>query len=480
MNQTTGTFYYGFFRPSAHYPATQWVTAGVLGALLGGYALVIASLPTALMLILALALFFPVVALVVKNVRRLFLTAILLDVPFSFDANLFYQTAAAESGAFAGLNVSITSIALVVLYALWLSELLVKVNRVPRYLIHVCLPLATYVFLATLSTVIAQNKTLAFFEIFLLLHMFLLFLYIAGTVRSRKDILFIVTILLIGLVLESAVMIGLHFIGHSIEIAGLLMRIDPGGRVGGTIGSPNNAAAYLSLLIAPALSMMLIQTGRWYRVLALIAFGLSCIALIFTLSRGGWLATGVSTTLFCWFAWRRGWLPITVPILGIFITLTLTMIFQGAITARLFGDDNGSAQSRVPLMMLAFATIREHPILGIGINNFTLLFKTSNFSDASFNFFYIVHNQYLLIWTEKGTPALCAFIWFLSMAIHRGWNIWHQHDRLLSPIALGLLAGIVGQIVHMNFDVFNDRPQIQLLCIVVGLLTAMDAVESAG
>jgi hypothetical protein len=40
-----------------------------------------------------------------------------------------------------------------------------------------------------------------------------------------------------------------------------------------------------------------------------------------------------------------------------------------------------------------------------------------------------------------------------------------------------LTAGIIGQMVHMNVDIFQSRPQVQLLWLLAALLVAMEHVE---
>jgi hypothetical protein len=51
---------------------------------------------------------------------------------------------------------------------------------------------------------------------------------------------------------------------------------------------------------------------------------------------------------------------------------------------------------------------------------------------------------------------------------------------LLAPLALGFTAGLIGQTVHMNADIFQSRPQVQLLWLVAALLVAMESVAQAG
>lgn len=459
--------------PTARGSASQWVIAGVVGIALGGSVLAVSSLSQRWGILLLLAVLSPFVVMIVGNVRRLLLAVILLDIPFQLDVYLFYQEKAGNLGAVGGLNISVTTLALAALYALWLADLLARVDSPPRAWFRVSLPLISYVAIVTLSVVVARDVNLVIFEVFLLVQSLLLFIYIVGTVRAREDVLFIVTMLLVGLALQSLVMIGLRLIGHSITVANITARIDSGSRVGGTIGTPNSAASYLSLLLAPALSLVLTQVGRGYKLLAVLAFSLGAIALVFTLSRGGWVAFGLSAIILITLAWHRGWLSPSVPLALVAVALLLFLLFQDTIIARLVGDDNGSAYARVPLMQIAFRMIKDYPLLGIGSNNFAATVAQYVTPEFSREWIYTVHNNYLLVWAETGTGALVAFVWFLMATVHRGWQGARLNDRLLSPLALGFTAAIAGHMVHMLVDFFNQRPEVQLLWLIAGLITAM-------
>jgi putative inorganic carbon (HCO3(-)) transporter len=93
--------------------------------------------------------------------------------------------------------------------------------------------------------------------------------------------------------------------------------------------------------------------------------------------------------------------------------------------------------------------------------------------------FYTIHNKYLLEWVELGVLGLAAFLWFLLSTIRRGWSTWQRQDRLLAPLSLGLILAIVGQMVHMSVDVFNSRPQVQSLWLCAGLVIALSRIESS-
>jgi O-antigen ligase len=410
--------------------------------------------------------------MIAGNMHKFLLAVILLELPLHLDIALIYDGHAVALYAIGGLNISVTTLCLAVLYALWLAELLTKVTTLPRSL-RASLPLVLYLAAVTLSVIVAGNAKLAFFELFLLFQTFLLFVYIIKSVQTRQDVMFVVTMLLIGLVFESLVMIGLRILGHSVSFARIYAGIDAGGRVFGTIGSPNTAASYLTLLLAPALGVMLAPLERRYRWLAALAFGLGTVALLLTLSRGGWLALAVSAGLLCLVALYRGWLSTRILLIIVAMAALILFLFREPILDRLFGDDAGAADSRTMLARQALMVIEANPVLGVGANNYATWAEQHIIPDLDDHDIRTVHNKYLLVWAETGIVGLVAFLGFLLATIRWGWQASRVRDRFLSLLALGITMAIVGQTIHMFFDIFHSRPQVQILWLIAGLIIAI-------
>jgi O-antigen ligase len=308
----------------------------------------------------------------------------------------------------------------------------------------------------------------------LLIQIFLLWVYVVATTRTRQDVLLIVTLLITALALESLSMIAVGVTGRSFDL-GVITVGDERGRVAGTFGSPNVAAGFLYLLLAPALSILLTRSGRYYKWLAILGFGLGSLALLLTFSRAGWFAFFLSCGLLCFLAWRYGWLSPLLPLLFVIVVLLLAVIFQDSISNRIFGDDNGSAAARGPLMQLAFNMIWDNP-LGVGANNFAVRLMQYATLDRAAVWLFTVHNKYLLVWAEAGIGALVAFLWFLLTIIRRGWYCWRARDRFLSPLALAFTLSIIGHMLHMSVDIFNSRTTVQLLWLIAALITAMYSI----
>lgn len=429
---------------------------------------------------LVVAILSPFLALASQAVQRALLAVVILDIPLQFGIHLFYREEDAALGALGGLSISATTLALAGLYLSWLIRAFANRKHAARAGVNFNWPLIAYFAITLLSVFVAQDVSLSLFEVCLLLEACLVYFYIAGNVRTREDVVFVVSVLLAACVLESLVMIILRFTGMPSTIWGLPTHIhidnDPKEgfmRIGGTLGSPNFAAAYLSISLTCAAGVLFTDLGRLHKWLATAALGLGSIALILTFSRGGWLALALSLALLCLVTWRRRGLSLKAPVAVLVLLALLYVPFHSLIGARLFGDDRGSAESRIPLMNLAFRITEDHPLLGVGANNFTVAMGPYLTSEFREEFLFAVHNKYLLVLAETGIGGLIAFVAFIVGTIRKGWQCWNLKDRLLSPLALGFAAGMVGHMLHMTVDVFRGRPTQQLIWLIAGLLVAM-------
>lgn len=472
----------GLGSPAGRGALVGWAVAVGLGSVLGAYVLIVATRAPQLLGPMLLAVLVPLALIVIGNVRRTLLAVIILDIPLQLDMHLGFRPEVASMGALGGLNLSATSASLLILYALWAMEGLARVGAPPRPRIVASLPLVLYVALVALSTLVARDRELAGFEVFLLCQMLLLFIYVASWVRKRDDVVFVMAVLVVGLALESAIMLFVYLTGVELNLLGISTTVNSvyGDRVGGTLRSPNSAAAYLSMLLVPTASLLLSPGRGWLKSMAAVACGLGVLALILTLSRGGWLAFALSAALFGFLAWRRGWVPLRFVAGAAILAMLVLALFQGVVFGRLLDDDGGTAIGRIPLMKLASAMIRDHPLSGVGANNFAAVVGQYAGPEYNMEWVYTVHNKYFLVWAEVGLMGLLAFLMFLATTFARGVRSFLDGDSLLAPLALGLTAALFGHLYHMFVDIFNMRPQVQLLWLIAALVTGMQLQLAGG
>lgn len=461
-----------------------WLLAAVVGMTVGAYTIGLSTQSSHWKPLLILAALLPAVGVIVGDLRRLLLAALIFDVPFSVGHHFFYNLDAAKLGSLGGLDISLTTLAVPTLYALWVGSALARRGNGARPWFGPAIPLAIYVGFAILSIRQSSSPSLSVFELFMLVQSLMIFIYVASTVRTREDVIFMLVILASAVLLESMLMVATYVTKHDFSFAGISTRLDAAtsaadnvSRVGGTVGGPNAAAAFLDLLLAPVLSLALAPVRRAYRLIAASAFALGCVGLVLTLSRGGWIAVAVSCSIVVAYSWYRGWIPGFGPAAVIVVLVLALIVFRNELLVRFLKNDSGAASSRIPLMVLALHMIRDHPIFGVGANNFGINIAKYATPEFGADWLYTVHNKYLLIWAEDGIFALVAFVTFLLATLRSGWRCRKINDQVLGLIAVGLTTGLLGQMFHMAVDILNGQQQVQLLVIVAGLIAALVAIK---
>jgi O-antigen ligase len=409
-----------------------------------------------------------------RKVQRVLLAIVILNVPFHISKHFFRQDTAAEFGAVGGLDISLSTIAIALLYLAWLTRARSAAFGPRRSRNQAIVPVLLLLLFYTLSLLVAGDATLGFFQVWSLLEACFLYFYISNAVTSREDVLFIVRLLLIGLILEDVFMLAQAggLVGD-IGGWGLKARTEYFGtnRVSGTIVSANLAAGYIAMIMALAFVVPFAKVRPTYKYLATISLITSTIPLVLTLSRSGWVSFCVSVTFIALFRGRVPWKAVFGLVA---VVLLLAVPFSKVIGDRLSTDDNGAFEGRMPLNRVALLIIADHPITGVGANNFPLVMDSYAARGGLLGeWLYTVHNAYLLIWSETGIGGLLAFLWFLNATFRQGWNCWKVGDPLFSPIAIGCMAAIAGQMTQMCVDVFREGATYESLWLLAGLISAM-------
>ena len=389
----------------------------------------------------ASALALPAAAALFGGFRRLLLALVVIDIPLQFDVNPGYRDDVAALSALSGWTLSLTTCAIVGLYLAWAARLLVGRDAVdwrPR-LRAAAFPLL-FLALMVLSLRVAQDRTLAGFEINLLAQLTLLLVYLASTVRSRADVSLVIVALLVGLCLES--LVALLMFGTGIDLrpgshaaatgtGAAIVSPPDAGRLAGTFGAPNAAGSYFAFMVPLAIGIFMSAVGKRLRQLALAGCVLGLLALALTLSRGAWIAFVVAAAVLVMGS-RGSTRRLLSPRARVTIVLVVVLVLvplSGAIAGRLLGDDEGAASGRVPLIEIALRMIGDHPLFGLGANNFIVALPHYAGPKFSADWLNVVHNRYLLIWTEAGIGALVAFVLFLATTVRNGWRARRNPTR---------------------------------------------------
>ena len=220
-------------------------------------------------------------------------------------------------------------------------------------------------------------------------------------------------------------------------------------RISASFVHPNSFGIFLfmvsSILGATVFSF---GTGLKKRFLFLIPFLMSIYCLFLTRSRGAWLSFSVSFFIIALLKSKKAVL-IVLLLLGFAFILMPTSAKDALKDS--FDLSSGTSWERVMLWKGTVRMIKEHPVLGFGINTYSRnfpAFKPKEYSDLRYS-----HNCYLQMASETGIPGAILFILFLSavlMSCLKG--IFKMVKDTRKDVAIGLFACLIGFILGAVVD----------------------------
>jgi O-antigen ligase len=428
------------------------------------------SVQTAILAILVLVAL--VVVILVKDIPRLLLVTLVVDIPLGLDIGL--GTRYDHNGGPAGFIISLMTLGLLVGYLVWVAQK--PQGAGSRRLLHadVSIRAALFMFAMLLSTFRSTEIWFSLTQFFLEVQFLLMYLYVIQHVREWGHVRLVFTTLAIALLVESLIILSQYFTGFEFSLMGIQIGGAGAGaaRFSGTLGHPNNAATFLAAGLMIIFGASLARKPLIDRKLAITAFILGTVALVPTESRAVWIIYAVLVPLVALFS-RKGQVSAKAIMLMGIVALLIIFGFSTQIIDRFTTDDRGSAESRIWQAQLAFNILREHPIAGIGLNNLWEV-APDHLPLEMLENRNVIHNKYLTVWTETGILGLFAFIWLLLAALRRAWSTFRStRDPDIATTIAGLLAALMVFILHMFVATFNERPRLQFIWLALALIVSV-------
>lgn len=415
-------------------------------------------------------------------VERLLLGVAILEIPLGIDKYFLYQEDHGNLGAVAGFTVSLFTFCLAALYGLWVWGVVRRDIWPQSTLLGV--PQVLYLGTVALSILSAQVAHLAYCDLFLLLQAYALFFYLANRLRRVDDLVYVIRCLAAGIALQGGIMIVQKAMGPSLygvthQVSMLKFIVWPDGRTAGTLHSAVLAGSWLAILWLVVLPLFIAQDRRLWRGLLGLALGCGVFGMLFTQTRGAVITVTLGSLVLGGAMWSRGWLPGWTLRMAAIGVLLVSVPAISMLQNRVLQGDEGSAESRMHLTAIALETIPQSPVFGHGAGNCHLAcMPAANSGSFRGEWYFTIHCKYLIVWIETGLIGLMAFVGVLLNGVRYGIVAWWRRHPLLSPIGLGCAAAITGHAVHMFVDIFNSRPQVQTLWLVLGVAAAASRLSA--
>jgi O-antigen ligase len=259
-----------------------------------------------------------------------------------------------------------------------------------------------------------------------------------------------------------------RFFGFSVaEVQNIAGRVS-GYRIGGPLGSPNYYAMILIPLVALALDRMLQERDPGLRVAAALTLAVVLLSILFTFSRGGFIALGVVLALLLWRLvrhYRRPGLLLAI----ILIVMVLLPLAPPSFRQRLATIPTALAESepsaisepsirgRLSEWAASVQMFRDHPLVGVGLANYPVhyLEYSSELGLDGRREERSPHSLFLEVAAESGLLGLAAFgALFFAMAaglVYAHAAFRRAGRRAEAELVVALTIGLTGYLVASLF-----------------------------
>ena len=444
---------------------------------------------------LILATFFPLVLYLSRNPRLFFLVGMVFTAPLGLSLNL---RGVQHMGGAHAFSVNLADFFLVPLLAFILRDF----YRGDRRYFRVSAVSGWWLALIAMgmyNVAAGPFRELAAMEVLRMLKVWLLFLVIVNECVRERHFRWVVAALAANAMVNFGVAmaqfalkrtLGLQPLGEGSEVSteganlGVYVMAGEVFRVMGLAGHANLYGAYLAMLLPIFVGQMYTDARLWGRMVLGVVVACGLVALGLTLSRSGWVSFVVSGGLLMAGLsflpeMRHRFLAMKVLMIG---GAGVAMVAgSGMILRRLTQSDSGALDFRLEWIGIAWDMVKDNPVFGLGLNSW--IYHLSEYAPYSVprmyelfgDVFPVVHNMYMLVWSEQGTVGL---VLFLGLHAHLLWiAIKNLRYRGLSDtvymLSLAAGCGILAIMVD-GMSSFFERVQAhaRVFWIVAGLLVA--------
>lgn len=281
-----------------------------------------------------------------------------------------------------------------------------------------------------------------------------LFFLIVQSVRTRRDLDLVVSAMLVTVGASALYALGARFAGlsGSIVSAGVA-------RTSGTFDDPNifGAVLVVGLLVGGALWL---EDPRWRRPWMLALAVPAAVALLFTFSRGAFVAAAAGGAFLLWRSKRSlGFKAATVTVALVLVVVALATVvpYQFVVQKIAGAADDPSTVVRVYMWRSSLEMARAYPF-GVGPGSFPRVYPAFRARGTAWAMVES-HNAYLTVLVELGLLGLAAAAWLgwrTSVFLGRELAAPHRPTR---PLALGASAALVAIAVQaLTYSLEFSKP----------------------
>ena len=228
-------------------------------------------------------------------------------------------------------------------------------------------------------------------------------------------------------------------------------------RVYSIFGSPNIMGDFM-VMFAPMAAALAYYFKN--RLLQLVCWGLTflmCLACLFTMSRGAWVALVLAIVIFALLQDRR---LIALMLVGFAIALLMPFVQNriGYMFTPAYAESIARGGRPVRWAKAMLYLNASSPLFGIGFGMFGGAVAMQNPVSTWMEYFY-TDNYYVKILAENGYIGLISFILMMAGVVWTGLRGWfRQRTQRCAPLCAGMFAGLCGVLMHCYYENIFEEP----------------------
>lgn len=275
-----------------------------------------------------------------------------------------------------------------------------------------------------------------------------LYYIIVNNIKSVKQLKPILYAILIGFLIASSYSLYL-FLNQGYDI-----------RMGYTFGNPNRHAFYVVVMLPYLIALLSLPKKKYKGIINIflsVIILLVILSQIMTASRGGILIMGFIIMAFFYNRHYRLLVMKFVPIFIVLIAIGFSLkgeLLQSkfGFFAKRFAVEGLYNASRLDIWEGSIAMIRDHPLVGIGLNMFRKIFPRYMIPNPRYllpeGLTLSAHNSFLQAWIELGLLGILAFVGILTFSLRDAMRAYrYSNNASLKVLSFASLIALVSVII---------------------------------
>jgi O-antigen ligase len=455
-------------------PASVWAIGG--GSLLGYLVLTVAKWPTRWLMFM-LAGVVAVVVIAAGQMRRQLTTYFVI----ALSINVHYYLTQPEPLMYIGISGPMWfSIPLVLLPAGALAFLAILDAIAGRARLRLRFPMTTLGLMvlttAGIATLHSAQRRFGVYAVVEMAQYFLIYLVVLNTVRTKSDVAMVIRLLMFTLGVQCVIFLLQTGTGATFTATGQISRATDFGlvRASGTVGTtPSGYAMFIEPLLFTAFALWRTRdSGMSRRVTGALA-AVASVTLVLTLNRTSWMTLILGCAIVELLVRRRG---IARPLSARMLVTMAAVVVMAAIVViplivpRLHADHSDDWNIRKNLIQIAISMIAHNAILGVGPGAYP--FHIREYATSGTSWLWVVHNEYMLIWAERGLLGFLAWLAWMRGGFRQALAASRTSERRFQALGIGCAAALIGLWWEYTLNMWPPYSCYALLWFLFGLLVA--------